>query len=366
MKKVLSVLLSAVMVFSVMSFAFSAYAAEGDKLTVTISGTQNNEVIKQALDQLNNARATNGADALDYDKGLTELARNCAVKTMLHFDNDYNLPNGDAITTLYPEMFNTAEPFAAALSEVSVDAIMQKFGKLDTLPEIKSIGAAAFTSGETTVLFVIISKIKSSEVETVFTDSDITVKEQVLISNLSDGEIDFDHVKNGKYKLSMRVTGSGASAEYFSVVNSSVVYKSSNSKIFKVKGSNGYVKKNGTITISSYTTSGSLLIQGKLPCTATTYKPSITRIESIKAKTVKLKWSKNIINASGYQIQYSTKKNFKNAKTVTVKGKKNISKTIKKLKKGKKYYFRVRAYVNQGEGEKLYTPRSAKKAVKVK
>lgn len=365
MKKVLSVLLAAIMAFTVTSLGFNAFAADGESITVTVTGTQNNELIKEALDRLNDLRTTNGADKLDYDKELTKVARNCAIKMMLHFDDEYTLPNGDAITSLYPEFGNTAGCFASTLSELSVDAIVDGFGELNSLSTIKSIGAAAFTSGKTTVLFFAVSTIPSSEVETVFSSSIISVKEQVLVSNLLQGIIDFDHVKNGKYSLSMRVKGSGASDEYYSVLNSDIAYRSNNSKIFKIIGSNGYVKKNGTVTISSYAKSGSLLIQGQLPCTVTKNKPAITKLTA-KKKALSVKWTKNITNASGYEIQYSTSKKFKKAKTVTVKGKKNISKTIKKLKSGKRYYVRVRAYVNQGEGEKLYTPWSAKKSIKVK
>lgn len=47
--------------------------------------------------------------------------------------------------------------------------------------------------------------------------------------------------------------------------------------------------------------------------------------------------------AAGYQIQVSTKKNFKGAKTITVsKSKKSYTK--KGLKAKKKYYVRIRAY----------------------
>lgn len=52
-----------------------------------------------------------------------------------------------------------------------------------------------------------------------------------------------------------------------------------------------------------------------------------------------------------------------NAKKVTVKGYKNISAAIKKLKKNKKYYFQVRTYVKTKKGN-LYSGWSAKKAVK--
>ena len=48
---------------------------------------------------------------------------------------------------------------------------------------------------------------------------------------------------------------------------------------------------------------------------------------------------------NGYRIQYSTSKKFKKAKTITVRStKKKLNKKIKKLKEGKTYYIRVRAY----------------------
>ena len=57
-----------------------------------------------------------------------------------------------------------------------------------------------------------------------------------------------------------------------------------------------------------------------------------------------IKWAKNT-QVTGYQIQYSTDKNFKkNVKTVTVSKNKTVSKTVSKLSKNKKYYVRVRTY----------------------
>ncbi|MGN1123129.1 MAG: fibronectin type III domain-containing protein, partial [Eubacterium sp.] len=75
-------------------------------------------------------------------------------------------------------------------------------------------------------------------------------------------------------------------------------------------------------------------------------KASISKLKKGK-KQFTLYWKK-LSGVSGYQVQYSTSKKFykSKTKTVTVKGNKSKkpSKTIKKLKSGKKYYVRVRAY----------------------
>ena len=81
--------------------------------------------------------------------------------------------------------------------------------------------------------------------------------------------------------------------------------------------------------------------------------------------SIKLKVKKVTKQASGYQIQYSLKKNFKGKKTVNLKGFKKTSTTIKKLKKHKKYYVRVRTYKTV-DGEKYYSAWSKVKTVKTK
>lgn len=60
-------------------------------------------------------------------------------------------------------------------------------------------------------------------------------------------------------------------------------------------------------------------------------------------KKLKVTW-KRLKGVDGYQIQYSTNKKFKSPKTVTIKKAKTATKTLKKLKKRKKYFVRVRAY----------------------
>ena len=72
---------------------------------------------------------------------------------------------------------------------------------------------------------------------------------------------------------------------------------------------------------------------------------SLSKVTSPKKAQLKVTWKKQAAQTTGYQVQYSTDKNFKKGnKTVTVKGAKTTAKTISKLTKGKKYYVRVRTY----------------------
>ena len=74
--------------------------------------------------------------------------------------------------------------------------------------------------------------------------------------------------------------------------------------------------------------------------------PKNTSKLTVKAgkKSINVRWKKQASQTTGYQIQYSTKKNFKGAKTITVKKNSTTKTTIKSLKKGTTYYVRIRTY----------------------
>ena len=99
--------------------------------------------------------------------------------------------------------------------------------------------------------------------------------------------------------------------------------------------------------------------------TTTVKAPAKTTVKLSKAKktSIKVSWKK-ISGVAAYQIQYSTSKNFKKAKTVKVSAK-SASKVLKKLKKNKTYYIRVRAYKMNGR-KKVYGKWSKVKKVKIK
>ena len=73
--------------------------------------------------------------------------------------------------------------------------------------------------------------------------------------------------------------------------------------------------------------------------------PTKTSIKSLtsKKKAFNIKWNK-VSNTDGYQIEYSTGKDFKDSKKLIIDNKDATSKTISKLKKKTKYYVRVRVY----------------------
>lgn len=90
---------------------------------------------------------------------------------------------------------------------------------------------------------------------------------------------------------------------------------------------------------------------------------SITKLASGKRKfTAKI--AKQKTQTTGYEIQYSTSKKFKGAKKVTLKNS-ATSKTVKKLKRNKKYYVRVRTYKKSGKTT-CYSSWSKTKTIKIK
>ena len=129
-------------------------------------------------------------------------------------------------------------------------------------------------------------------------------------------------------------------------------------------------KSDTTATKPSATTTAT-----KPSATTTAAKPTAKPAKKVTVKKQKAKvkagkkkltvtWKKDK-NVSGYQIKIATKKNFKGAKTYTVKSYKTYKKVIKKLKAKKKYFVKVRAYKTVGKS-KVYGAYSAVRSCKVK
>lgn len=96
--------------------------------------------------------------------------------------------------------------------------------------------------------------------------------------------------------------------------------------------------------------------------------PKGTKILKAKGakKKISVSWKKQTKKTTGYQIQYSTNKNFrKNNKKINVNKNKTTTKDLLKLKRKKKYYIRIRTY-KKVNGKKIYSDWSKVKKVKTK
>ena len=100
--------------------------------------------------------------------------------------------------------------------------------------------------------------------------------------------------------------------------------------------------------------------------------PKSVTVKSLKAtkKRFDVKWSKQTTQVTGYQVQYSTDKNFvKAVKNKKITKNSVVTKTVKNLKSKKVYYVRVRTYTTvkyNGEQMNLHSDWSKVKKVTVK
>lgn len=152
----------------------------------------------------------------------------------------------------------------------------------------------------------------------------------------------------GSATITMKLSLSGRTAS-FSVTVKNGASSSNGSNNSNSTGSSA--NKNGGTSGGTSGTKLNVKAPGKVKISA----------KNKKKKSIKVTWKK-ISGASGYQVSYGLKKNFKKAKKKTTT---KTSYTIKKLKKKKKYYVRVRAYTLSG-GKKVYGKWSSVKKVKVK
>lgn len=90
----------------------------------------------------------------------------------------------------------------------------------------------------------------------------------------------------------------------------------------------------------------------------------LKKVVNKKTKKIEVTWKKQK-GVTGYEVQYSTNKDFKKGvHTKKVTGAAKVKVTIKGLKKNKKYYVRIRTYKKVG-GKKYVSKWSKKKSVKI-
>ena len=221
----------------------------------------------------------------------------------------------------------------------------------------------ALSTGKTTIE-VTAENFFEDDVEPLVGKVEIIVKDSaapVKPVKLAAPKITAKAMKNKKALISFKkIKG----AKYYKVF-----YRKAGAKKWKVKKvtTNKAVIKNlksGAMyqfRVAAYDGNGN---RGKYSSVKRIYIKSVKGIKvNAKKKAAKISWKK-VKGASGYQILVSTNKNMKNARIINVKGAKRTSYTVKKLKKGKKYYITVRPYKTKGNKKHLGFY-SAKKAVKI-
>ena len=77
-----------------------------------------------------------------------------------------------------------------------------------------------------------------------------------------------------------------------------------------------------------------------------------------------MKWAKQSVQTSGYQVQYSRSKSFSGSSiTTTINKNTTLSKTVTAAKNAEKYFVHVRTYKTVN-GQRYYSSWSATKSVK--
>lgn len=105
----------------------------------------------------------------------------------------------------------------------------------------------------------------------------------------------------------------------------------------------------------------------KLSKQATTCQLARRTISSVDSKasgSATVRWNSDTYSG-GYELQYSVKSDFSDARTVRISGSSRTDRTIGKLRKGARYYFRIRS-VKTVSGEKYYSAWSKARAVTVR
>lgn len=360
MKKSLSLIVSVLFAALCLGFSFSAYADDAKVLTdanVTLSqqsfvydGTAKNPaVIYNGITLLENTDYTvkysNNVDVGTVKATITGINNysGTAVKefkiTPIKFDDkkvsvslekSSFVYNGYSITPVVYVAYNhnyliQNTDFTATYSNNNAPGV--------ATVKIKGIGNY---SGSISKTYIILPE-KIASVSIKKSSATSAVISWNAASKVSGYEIlKFDSAKNAYVHLAH-------------VPNSQTSYK-----VSSLKNSTAYYYQ-----VRAYKTVNDKNYYGEIGNTVFTFiKPSKVKLKSVTLSktTLNVEWKK--VNCSGYEITYTTDSKFKKGlKKVKIKNPKTVKKAIKKLKKNKKYYVKVRAYTDYN-GVRYYGDRS--------
>lgn len=166
-----------------------------------------------------------------------------------------------------------------------------------------------------------------------------------------------------KVKTKQESIMDGTQTSQCTLVNHNIMWSSSDKEVASVDSTGTITAhKKGTVTITAKASNGlKATCKVKVNKKVTVAKAKTPKLTNLKGKKLKITYA-SISGAKGYQIQYAANKKFTKAKSKTLTKR---SFTVK-LKKGKKYYVRVRAYKLDGSNKKVYGAWSKVKSITIK
>ena len=159
------------------------------------------------------------------------------------------------------------------------------------------------------------------------------------------------------YKLNVKTNGDGK-----------LSYKSDNKKVVTISSSGKVTVRNygkAKITIKAAATSKYNAASKTITFEVRPKKAVISKVTAEGKGRMQVTWRKDS-RVTGYQIVYAKNSKFtKGKKYFSVKNAKTITKTVSKLKKGTKYYVKVRSYKTV-KNQKYYSSYSRVNTVRIK
>lgn len=347
--------------------------------TVEITGTRNYDKAYEVLKLVNQERTANGLSPLYMDESLLESAMVRAAECSLLFS--HTRPDSTLCMTANEKMY--AENIAAGQTTAAtvMNSWMNSEGHRANIleKEYGSIGIGCFVIDGCYYW----TQCFSIETRTSDCQKPAATKEAVLSANVpkdtfseaattagiiigSLDEYTYQYTltlekqslaAGEKTTVKVKIKNPGHSRD--TTLNIKNMVFSTSDKSIATVDQQGTVtaKKKGTVTITvkgKYFEAAAKLKVTTDKQSAKTIKvttktiakkrPVISSVsQTKKGRKVKIKYNK-LKGSSGYQVQYSTTKKFKKKTVLSVK---KTSATTKKLKKGKQYYVRVRAYIKK-------------------
>lgn len=338
----------------------------------------------KVLELVNKERRKEGLSDLVMDQSLLETAMLRGFENVIYWS--HTRPDGEECFSANSRMMGENIATGQTSPEQVMNAWMNSSGHRANIlgSTYKSIGiGCVYIQGTYYWVQCFGTDVDTSVSSSAYTDKDNT--RSVLVKK------DKEYY-NVEIELSSNNLNVGETADISVIWNrscikdSGLIIQSSNPSVCEVNGERLIAKNPGTADIIMYYNGYSeaaitkhVTVRAKIndtnslkttqkTKTSKTNKTTQKKIAKASIKKLKNKKSKKVIvqinkikNVNGYQIVYANNKNFKKASTVMTT---KTNCTIKKLKKKKTYYIKVRAYKKTASGKKTFGAYS--KVMKIK